>query len=425
MISDVVRCVLARDLNAASAKANKDSQRQSAKMQALGLIAGEIAHDFNNLLTVMMGNCDLVRSLLPEDSAESSMIGEVSEAVDRAGVLTKRILSFSRKCGSDPKVIHASEQIRRLSGMLQMIAGRQVEFDTKLGDYVYPILLDPVEFEQILINLTANARDAMEGKGTISIATSNVRLSPRDVRDHKGAYPGEYLLIQFEDNGCGMDARTKSQVFEPFFTTKKEEQGTGIGLMTVHGIVNRARGLIRLESQVGAGTRFSIYLPRQSDGIAPSSLQKNVAPKRKSTERILVVEDDSVLRRLLTRILEVHGFRVTAFAEGRDALTAFKEAPEEFDLVLSDIMMPGMSGFEVAEQVREIVPGVQVILMTGFGDILESSEAASANVPILTKPFTSTSLLHTIFTTLDGESEDSSSPTPSEQNISHPEVIGT
>ncbi|MEW4491056.1 response regulator [Thalassoglobus sp. JC818] len=428
VISDVARCVLARDLNAVAAQANKESQRQSAKMQALGLIAGEIAHDFNNLLTVMMGNCDLVRSLLPQDSAERAMIGEVSEAVDRAGVLTKRILSFSRKCGSDPKVIHASEQIRRLSGMLQMIAGKQVELNANLEDYVYPILLDPVEFEQILINLTANARDAMEGKGRISISTSNVRLSPRDVRDHKGAYPGEYLLIQFEDNGCGMDARTKSQVFEPFFTTKKEEQGTGIGLMTVQGIVNRARGLIRLESEVGSGTRFSIYLPRQSDGIAPSSLQKNDAPTRECTERILVVEDDSVLRRLLTRILEVHGFRVEAFAEGREALLEYQKSPEEFDLVLSDIMMPGISGFEVAHRVRSIVPDVPVILMTGFGEILESAEAAEVNVPILTKPFTSASLLQTIFTTLDGE-PDAFNPTAEsdlevDQSSDQPEVIG-
>jgi CheY-like chemotaxis protein len=279
--------------------------------------------------------------------------------------------------------------------MLQRVVGEHVVIETEILPETHHVHMDAVEIEQVLLNLCVNARDAMPEGGRIRISTANVTLRARDVTHRQGVQPGEFVAVSVIDGGCGMDEKTKARIFEPFFTTKDLNKGTGMGLATVYGIVQRSRGFIEVDSEPGRGTCFTIYLPRASVGIAPRQVTDRPEVDPRGTETILVVEDEEVLRNLVRRILEVHGYTVITVNSGDEACQVLEQQKVEPDLVLSDVVMPGLSGVNLARRLQDRGSKLPVLLMSGYPDLADEQPAAIAG-EILCKPFTSEMLVRAV-----------------------------
>ena len=366
--------------------------RQAQKMEAVGRLAGGVAHDFNNLLTVIRTAAEFLVADLDPDDARRADAAEIRDAAGRAAGLTRQLLAFSRRQMLQPRAVDVNAVATELEPMIRRLVEENVAVVTRLAPSLDRIKVDPSQLEQVLLNLVVNARDAMPQGGTLLIETANVLLDDQYPKSHLTARPGPYVVLTVTDTGCGMDAATQSRLFEPFFTTKPVGQGTGLGLATVYGIVKQSGGNIWVYSEVGRGTTFKIYFPQHAG--PDEALSGAVAGSRPQAGRpaggtILIVEDDGAVRNAVRRLLERHGYDVLEAANGGDALVALAESPRPVDLVISDMVMPEMSGLQLRQQLRKLRPSLPVLLMSGYTEEAITRLAASGPLPtLIEKPFT-------------------------------------
>ncbi len=361
---------------------------QAQKMESVGRLAGGVAHDFNNLLTAINGTADLAMLGLREDDPLLGDLREIRRAGDRAAALTRQLLAFSRKQVLEPAVLSLTTLIADLERMLRRLISEDVTLEIASEPDLGQVKADPGQLEQVLVNLVVNARDAMPQGGTVRIATRNVDLDEAFTRMHPGVPPGAYVELAVSDTGAGMDEATAERIFEPFFTTKGAGKGTGLGLSTVFGIVTQSGGSIHVASEPGCGTRFTIHLPRVSAGdtvVRHSPPQ----PVGGGTETVLVVEDEDGLRKVAVRALTAAGYRVLVAANGADALQLLEREPRPVHLMLTDVIMPGMSGRELADRLQGIRPATRVLFTSGYApDVITHHGALDEDLHFIGKPYT-------------------------------------
>jgi PAS domain S-box-containing protein len=362
---------------------------QSQKMEAIGLLAGGIAHDFNNLLTAITGYSDLTLRKLQADDPLCDNIREIKNAGERAAALTSQLLAFSRKQVLKPRVHNLNTIITDLERMLRRIIRESVEFDIDLDPQLGNIKADPGQIEQVIMNLAVNARDAMPNGGRLAIQTRNVHLSEVEAAQHVLVSPGAFIKMTVTDTGHGIDPDTKRRIFEPFFTTKEVGKGSGLGLSTVHGIVMQSGGDITVRSEVGHGAAFEIYLPCVDENVQQPRWKEDGGEDYSGTETILLVEDDETVRNLIREILKDHGYEVIEAADGTTALSIFGIHKAKINLLVTDIIMPGISGGELRDRMKEIRPDIKVLFISGYtDDSLSQSGILSSDAALLEKPFT-------------------------------------
>ena len=375
--------------------------RQSQKLEAIGLLAGGIAHDFNNLLTVIRGYCDLLSSRLSQTDPLIVDILEIGKCADRATNLTRQLLAFSRNQILDVQVLDLNALVSGVARMLQRLIGAHIDLHIVLAPHVGRIKADPGQIEQVMMNLIINARDAMPLGGKLILQTENVDLDQDYAGTHVAVTPGRYVMLAVSDNGCGMDPPTQTRIFEPFFTTKERGNGTGLGLATVYGIVKQSKGNIWCYSEPGKGTTFKIYLPRVDEACA-AVVSEKPPPVVRGSETILVAEDEEMVRNLIVRFLTLDGYHVIATTNGAEALRKCEEFEGPIHLVLTDMVMPGMSGYELWQILTEIRPGTKVLCMSGYiGNAVLSHSMLEEGQVFLQKPFNRDSLNRKVREALD------------------------
>ncbi|HXI44609.1 MAG TPA: PAS domain-containing protein [Bryobacteraceae bacterium] len=365
----------------------EDQLRQSQKMEAIGRLAGGVAHDFNNLLTVISGYGHMIIRDLPHDDPLHSCVEEVLKAASRATSLTNQLLAFSRRQVIQPKVLDLNALVANMDRMLRRVIGEHIELETVLSPGIGSVKADAGQLEQVIMNLAVNARDAMSEGGRLSIRTSNVEVR-RSSRVHTDVRPGSYVKLTVADTGKGMDAEIMVHLFEPFYTSKETGKGTGLGLSTVYGIVKQSGGEIVVESEPGRGAIFNIYLPRITDPtqLAPSTAGER--PVRAGTETILLVEDELGVRQLVHEMLRRLGYTIYEASNGADAVRIFAQHQNAIDLLLTDVIMPQMSGRELAERLKAVRPTLKVLYISGYtDDMLAHHGVLESNVYLLQKPF--------------------------------------
>jgi PAS domain S-box-containing protein len=383
----------------------QEELRQSQKMEAIGGLAGGIAHDFNNLLTVISGNCQLSLLELKEGDPVKGNIQEIKAAADRATSLTRQLLAFSRRQVLNMSVLDLNTIIRDLEKMLRRVIGEDVELVTSLANDLGTVKTDPGWIEQVIMNLAVNGRDAMPSGGKLIIETNNAELDEPYTRSHVAIKPGRYVKLCVSDTGVGMVPEVREHLFEPFFTTKKKGKGTGLGLSTVYGIVKQSEGNIWVCSEPGLGTTFNIYLPRVDESLVDTREKVTREEHPGGGETILVVEDEEDVRGLTVRILERQGYRVLEASCGNDALLLSKERIEPIDMVLTDVVMPGMNGPQLADQLMHLHPKMQVLYMSGYTDNAVFHQGIlGEGVNYIQKPFTIDGLMKKMREVLDKNS---------------------
>jgi signal transduction histidine kinase/CheY-like chemotaxis protein len=338
---------------------------QARKMEAVGRLASGLAHDFANLLTLISGYSEILLGRMGSEPARTE-VDEIRKAANRGSDLTRQLLSFSRRHAVEPQIVDVNALVIDMQTMLRRMIGEHIEINTHLSADSGSVKADPGQLEQVIMNLAINSRDAMPRGGKIDIRTRHIYVD-RDP-GKIGLKTGPYVVLEFADTGHGMDAETLQQAFEPFFTTKDRGHGTGLGLATVYGIVKQGHGDIQVQSEPGRGTTFTICLPRVDAGGQPAVQETTARPAEIGTETILLVEDEDGVRRLLQYVLAKRGYRVIEAAGGPEALSLYEQLGEPVDLLLTDIVMPGMSGRELAQQLRTAQPGLKVIFISGYAD---------------------------------------------------------
>jgi signal transduction histidine kinase len=341
--------------------------RQSQKMEAIGRLAGGVAHDFNNMLTVISGYGEQVLgepALTPELRED---VGQMVAAAERAAALTHQLLAFSRKQVLQPAILDLNATVNQMDKMLQRLIGEDIDLVTCLDPHLDPVEFDPGQIEQIIMNLAVNARDAMPRGGKLTINTANIELSEEYAKDHVDAVAGPHVMIAVTDTGTGMDAETRARIFEPFFTTKEKGKGTGLGLATVYGIVKQSGGNIWVYSEPGHGTTFKVYLPRSESAVVEVKAETTKSPVT-GTETILLVEDDEAVQMLLRRTLTRGGYTVLVAGNPEAAQQLAAEFTGSIDMLLSDVVMPGMGGPELARRLSEHRPNMKVVFISGYTD---------------------------------------------------------
>lgn len=412
---DVIRLLdaLADDISFALELADQERQRRQAeealkqseaqllqaqKMEAVGRLAGGVAHDFNNFLTAITGYSDLMLMRLPTGDPLRHHAEEIHKAADRAASLTQQLLAFSRKQILQPKVVDLNMVVADVEKMLRRLIGEDIELITHLDPNLGKIKADPGQIVQVLMNLAVNARDAMAQGGKLIVETASVDLD----QPHGEMPAGLHVMLSVRDTGCGMDAETKSHIFEPFFTTKEKGKGTGLGLSTVYGIVKLSGGTISIDSELGQGSTFKVYLPRLEEALESGHRGKGTASPMRGAETVLLVEDEESVRDLVRNILQVHGYTVLEAQNGRGAIELCEQHPEHIDLILTDVVMPQMSGRELVERLSPMKPDAKILYMSGYTDdaILHHGTLES-DIPFLQKPFTPDALVLKVREVLD------------------------
>ncbi|MFI5182593.1 MAG: PAS domain S-box protein [Thermoanaerobaculia bacterium] len=376
--------------------------RQAQKMEAVGRLAGGVAHDFNNLLTVIQGYGEVLQSSLARGDPNSAPVEEILKAAERAASLTRQLLAFSRKQVLLPRVVSLNDVVRNVDKMLRRLIGEDVELVISLGTALGSVKADPGQIEQVLMNLAVNARDAMPDGGRLTIEVANVDLDEESAKKPGHPEPGSYVMLAVSDTGVGMNAETLSHLFEPFFTTKGPGKGTGLGLATVYGIVKQSGGYVWASSVLGSGTTFRMHLPRV-EGEAAVAVPERVADAQGGQETILVVEDEAAVRRIAVSVLSSRGYTVLEAGSAIDGLDLAERHPERIDLLLTDVIMPGVSGHEMAERLVARRPGLKVLFMSGYvDDAIASHGVLEPGIHLLKKPFTPSSLAREVRSVLDG-----------------------
>jgi len=381
--------------------------RQSQKMEAIGRLAGGVAHDFNNLLTVIIGYSELILGQIAEEDSLYHKVRQIDRAGRRAEALTRQLLAFSRKQILQPKIINLNQMIGDMEKMLNRLIGEHIELQTILADELFFLKADPGQIEQVIMNLSINARDAMPEGGKLVITTGNCMIEKSVPSEFENVNPGSYIELTITDNGIGMDNVLKKQIFEPFFTTKEKGKGTGLGLSTVYGIIKQSNGGIRVESSKGRGTSFQILFP-QTDAISDEGQDANVTVSDlKGTETLLLVEDEDALRAMAEEALKGVGYNVLQAENGQEALKLAVNYNHNIDLVLTDVVMPKMNGRKMIEEIVKIHPEISVLYMSGYtDDAIIHHGVLDQNTEFIAKPFKPTSLLQKIRMVLDQQQAD-------------------
>ncbi len=366
--------------------------RQAQKMEALGRMAGGVAHDFNNLLTVIRGHSDLLLDRLQPEDALYRNSQQIRKTADRAASLTRQMLAFSRMQVLQPKVLDVNEVVADMGKLLRRLIREDIEFSLRLGDSLARVKADPGQFEQVLLNLTVNASDAMPLGGKLTIETQNLVVDADYAKSHSSVEPGAYVLLTVSDTGCGMDEATKTRIFEPFFTTKEPGKGTGLGLATVYGVVKQSGGSIWVESSPGNGSRFLVYLPQTSELAASLDTLTHVNESAVGRKTILVVEDERDVRELACEFLKAAGYSVLTAEDGSEALETAQRLGKSIHVVLTDIVLPKMRGPALAKRLNTLLPHVKMIYMTGYLE-KNSTDDFLQDAFFLQKPFSRESLV--------------------------------
>jgi signal transduction histidine kinase/ActR/RegA family two-component response regulator len=376
--------------------------RQAQKMDALGRLAGGVAHDFNNLLTVIRGHSELLLDRLQPSDMLFRSSEQIRKTADRAASLTRQMLAFSRMQVLQAKVLDLNELIVEMGKLLRRLVREDIEFSLKLGDSLSRVKADPGQIEQVLLNLTVNASDAMPLGGKLTIETQNIVVDAAYARTRPSVAWGSYVMIGVSDTGHGMDEATKARIFEPFFTTKEPGKGTGLGLATVYGVVKQSEGFIWVESSAGNGTRFEIYLPQSSERETAETASPLATPVLAHRETVLVVEDEQAVRELACEFLKCAGYSVVTAENGLEALETAKRFGKSIQLVLTDIVMPKMRGPEMAKQMKNVLPDVKIVYMTGYLEQTDGSNEFLQDAYFLQKPFTRESIVRGVAEAIKG-----------------------
>ena len=381
----------------AERQAMEEQFHQSQKLESIGRLAGGVAHDFNNMLNVILGYGDLMLIKLKEPDPLREDVKEMVNAGKRAAALTRQLLAFSRKQTLQPRILNLNDIISNLKKMLGRLIGEDIRLTTALGDDLCRVEVDPGQIEQVIMNIAVNARDAMPKGGVFSIETRNAALDERNAKEHFNVEPGNYALLVMRDNGCGMDETTRKRLFEPFFTTKAMGKGTGLGLATVYGIIKQSKGYIWVYSEPGKGTAFKIYLPCTSTPQSPTKVTTGHEEIPGSGQTILVVEDEASLRKLCAAVLKKAGYYVLAAANGGEALLLIEEKKLQPDLILTDVVMPGMSGKVLADRLKQTLPHIRVLFMSGYtDDAIVQHGVLDSGIPFIEKPFSTKALVNKV-----------------------------
>jgi two-component system cell cycle sensor histidine kinase/response regulator CckA len=367
----------------------EEELRQAQKMEAVGRLAGGVAHDFNNLLTAIKGNTQMLLMDVPKGSPLREDLEEIDKAANRATSLTQQLLTFSRKEVIRPRILDLNAVISDTEKMLRRLLREDIQFATRLDPHLGQVRADLGQIEQVLVNLAVNARDAMPCGGKFVVETQNVGYVQERTFQHGDVKPGPYVLLAVSDTGEGMSREVQERVFEPFFTTKQQGKGTGLGLSTVYGIVKQGGGDIWIDSEVGRGTTFKIYLPRVTEAISEEEMVEPSAPRYERFETILLVEDEPAVRSVTRRGLERIGYTVLEARSGEEALRVCQAHEESIHLLITDVVLPYMGGRELAERVGELCPGIRVLFMSGYTDEAISHRGVlDSGVEFIHKPFT-------------------------------------
>jgi two-component system, cell cycle sensor histidine kinase and response regulator CckA len=371
--------------------------RQAHKMEAVGRLAGGVAHDFNNVLTIIRAQTEFLLADLAANDPRRSDVLEIQSAADRAAAFTRQLLAFSRRQLLQPEVLDLNTVIAGMEMMVRRLVGEDVVLLTKLRSDLPRISADPGQLQQVIMNLAVNSRDAMPKGGTLLIETAVVELDEHYPEQHPSSKPGVHIVLAVTDTGCGMDQATRSRIFEPFFTTKEPGKGTGLGLSTVYGIIKQSGGHIWVYSEIGRGTTFKLYFPPHHGAERVPEPEPSTLPVFGSGATILLVEDEPPVRSTVRRLLERHGYHVLEAANGHDALSLIAVRSSEIRLVVSDMVMPGMGGMELATRLRTIAPQTPVLLMTGY---TEEAITRNGDRPhdglIIEKPFSQHTMLEKV-----------------------------
>jgi two-component system cell cycle sensor histidine kinase/response regulator CckA len=407
--SQAFLCLVATDLTEKrraeeALRQSEEHLRQSQKMEAVGQLAGGIAHDFNNLLTAILGYSDLI--LASGSSTVDEVrpdLEEIKRASERASALTQQILAFSRRQTLRPQVVLLDEIVRGIEPLLRRTIGENIDLHITESPGPASADVDPHQFEQVVMNLVLNARDAMPSGGRLTLETGTVELGEGFCRTHDGATPGSNVMLRISDTGVGMDAATQERIFEPFFTTKAVGAGTGLGLATVYGIVKQSNGSIFVTSEPGRGSSFTLYLPQAAQLEVPKEMPIPSQGPAGGPETVMVVEDEAALRGLIERILGAAGYKTLIFSSPPEALEALKQGEQVVDMLLTDVMLPGpLQGHDLARAILALRPDLPVLYISGYSrDALVHAGRLDEGVNLLEKPFTPKALTDTVREVLD------------------------
>jgi signal transduction histidine kinase len=386
----------------------EEQLRQSQKMEAIGRLAGGVAHDFNNLLTAVIGYTDMIGERPEVDEQTAREVREIRRAADRGAALTRQLLAFSRKQFLNPTVMNVNESVAALLHMLPRLIGDHIHTDARLGNGLGFVKADASQIEQVIVNLVLNARDAMPGGGHVTIETSNVELTQERLEAETLSLPrGQYVMLAIADTGIGMDEATRAHAFEPFFTTKAKGKGTGLGLATVYGIIDQSGGAISMDTAPNRGTRIRIYLPITT--ASPEQERPQITPlATEGTETLLLVEDNDAIREISARALRRRGYTVHEARNAEEAIEWTTSASRKADMLITDVVMPGLSGPNLAARLLQQSPRLRVLYMSGYSDdATEVHGTFWGGVPLLQKPFTPAQLAERVRMALDAHANQS------------------
>ena len=381
----------------------EDQLRQAQKLEAIGRLAGGVAHDFNNKLLVILGYAELMQNTAIAPEKMRAYLSQITKAASQSRDITQQLLAFSRKETILPQVLDLNDLVRSAHKGLGRLIREDIRFEIDLAEHLWPVHMDPGQADQVIMNLIVNARDAMENGGRLLVATANVRLDEAFVSRYPDMTTGEYVQLTVSDTGCGMSPETRQHIFEPFYTTKETGKGTGLGLATVYGIVTQNRGLVLVESELGSGATFRVVLPRCREEDPGAASERIEPPPATRTAVILLVEDEATVRQLIANMLAASGYIPLAAATPEEALAIAADRDQRIDLLLTDVVLPGMHGRELSRRIVANRPGINMMFMSGYAADILSGEGGPP-IPLLKKPFSMATLLHEIERCLQGAS---------------------